>query len=183
MSSGYLHHRRPCLAAPRKVDPSSRRDLVTLLPVMSRVRSTFLLAPIAPPVLLLREIYTYIPVSYLLFSFSRSYLWFFLPPPTPFYPFTLSLFLSSRYLCRYSPYVMYITLFKLAALLLCWTWQHRSVRSRLFCMKLHLYLWTLRPEKICQFDRPIIFAPAHVLATFPLLFAVAVFFLLPLILI
>lgn len=28
------------------------------------------------------------------------------------------------------------------------------------------------PEKICQFDRPVIFAPAHALATFPLLFAV-----------
>lgn len=96
--------------------------------------------------------------------------WFSLPPPPS--PSSLSSIPLPVFTVRNVHHP------KLPALLLCWTWQHKSVRSRLFCMKLHLYLWILRPEKICQFDRPVIFAPAHALATFPLLFAVIVFFLL-----
>lgn len=70
-------------AALRKRQARSRRDLVTLLPVMSRVRSTFLSAPVAPPALLRRETrtrertYTQLPyirshAVYLLSSRSSS---------------------------------------------------------------------------------------------------------------
>lgn len=159
-------------AALRKRQARSRRDLVTLLPVMSRVRSTFLSAPVAPPALLRRETrtrertYTQLPyirshAVYLLSSRSSSRLFLSLSlfPSFLFLSALLSLSLSGVLalvvpLCRYKPYVTYITpVRELPALPLGPVRQYRSVRSRLLCMKLHLYFWTLRSQKICRFDR------------------------------
>lgn len=114
-------------AALRKRQARSRRDLVTLLPVMSRVRSTFLSAPVAPPALLRRETrtrertYTQLPyirshAVYLLSSRSSSRLFLSLSlfPSFLFLSALLSLSLSGVLalvvpLCRYKPYVTYIT--------------------------------------------------------------------------
>lgn len=176
MSSGV-----PCATAAVRVSPpsllssplrerqtrGSRRDLVTLLPVMSRVRSTFLLAPVAPPALLLREIYTYVPVPYLLLSFSRSRLVLSAPPP---FLFSLSLSLFSITLPVFDVRNVYHPVqASCSPPLLDLATQIGEVSTLLHeITSLPLDL----PEKICQFDRPVIFAPAHALATFPLLFAV-----------
>lgn len=87
----------------RERQARSRRDLVTLLPVMSRVRSTFLSAPVAPPALLRRETrtrehthtHTYYTPIYLLPCRVLTLFSFFESPVS----LTLPSSLSSSFLC------------------------------------------------------------------------------------
>lgn len=113
-------------AALRKRQARSRRDLVTLLPVMSRVRSTFLSAPVAPPALLRRETrtrertYTQLPYirSHAMCTYSPLVLRAACFSHSSFVSLSLSALLSLSLsgvlalvvpLCRYKPYVTYIT--------------------------------------------------------------------------
>lgn len=102
-------------AALRKRQARSRRDLVTLLPVMSRVRSTFLSAPVAPPALLRRETrtrertYTQLPyirshAVYLLSSRSSSRLFLSLSLSFRVFSFSLHFFPYRSLACSRSWY-------------------------------------------------------------------------------
>lgn len=91
----------PRCAALRERQARSRRDLVTLLPVMSRVRSTFLFAPVAPPALLRCERHAHMHTHniHAPMPCTRSLLSFPEPPVSltlsPSLPSVLSLFLFS----------------------------------------------------------------------------------------
>lgn len=87
-------------AALRKRQARSRRDLVTLLPVMSRVRSTFLSAPVAPPARFSAARHAHVNVhthnsrTFAPMPCVLTLLSFFEPPVSLTLPSSLSLFLS-----------------------------------------------------------------------------------------